>query len=134
MSLWYFIRNTGILINFGMVTLVGFVVGAVISGIMFFNFTQDNLRHFAVLKAIGASPLQLLGMVLLQSAIVGVLGYGIGIGLASGMALASSTFQVKFTPLLLAFSAGGVLIICILSASISLLKVLRLEPAAVFKA
>jgi putative ABC transport system permease protein len=70
----------------------------------------------------------------LQSAIVGVLGYGIGIGLASGMALASSTFQVKFTPLLLAFSAGGVLIICILSASISLLKVLRLEPAAVFKA
>jgi putative ABC transport system permease protein len=50
------------------------------------------------------------------------------------MALASSTFQVKFTPLLLAFSAGGVLIICILSASISLLKVLRLEPAAVFKA
>ena len=134
MSLWYFIRNTGILINFGMVTLVGFVVGAVISGIMFFNFTQDNLRHFAVLKAIGASPLQLLGMVLLQSAIVGVLGYGIGIGLASGMALASSTFQVKFAPLLLAFSAGGVLIICILSASISLLKVLRLEPAAVFKA
>jgi len=134
MSLWYFIRNTGILINFGMITLVGFIVGAVVSGIMFFNFTQDNLRHFAVLKAIGASPRQLLGMVLLQSFIVGVIGYGIGVGLASGMALISSTFQIKFTPALLAFSAGGVVLICILSSVISVLKVLRLEPAAVFKA
>jgi putative ABC transport system permease protein len=134
MSLWYFIRNTGILINFGMITLVGFIVGAVVSGIMFFNFTQDNLRHFAVLKAIGASPRQLLGMVLLQSFIVGVIGYGIGVGLASGMALISPTFQIKFTPTLLVFSAGGVVLICIVSAVISLLKVLRLEPAAVFKA
>jgi len=134
MSLWYFIRNTGILINFGMITLVGFLVGAVVSGIMFFNFTQDNLRHFAVLKAIGASSRQLLGLVLLQSFIVGVIGYGIGIGLASGMALISSVFQIKFTPLLLAFSAGGVIFICILSSVIALLKVLRLEPAAVFKA
>jgi len=132
LSLWYFIKNTGILINFGMITLVGFIVGAVVSGIMFFNFTQDNLRHFAVLKAIGATPRQLLGMVLLQASIVGVIGYGIGIGLASIMAMFSATFQVKFTYPLLAFSAGGVLVICILSAGFSLLKVLRLEPAVVF--
>lgn len=133
LSLWYFIRNTGVLINFGMVTLVGFIVGAVVSGIMFFNFTQDNLRHFAVLKAIGATPRQLLGMVLLQAAIVGAIGYGIGIGLASIMAMLSSTFQVKFTYSLLAFSAGGVLVICLLAAGFSLLRVLRLEPAVVFK-
>lgn len=133
LSLWYFIRNTGVLINFGMVTLVGFIVGAVVSGIMFFNFTQDNLRHFAVLKAIGATPRQLLGMVLLQASIVGAIGYGIGIGLASIMAMFSSTFQVKFTYPLLAFSAAGVLVICLLSAGFSLLKVLRLEPAVVFK-
>jgi putative ABC transport system permease protein len=56
------------------------------------------------------------------------------VGLASGMALISSTFQIKFTPALLAFSAGGVILICILSSVISVLKVLRLEPAAVFKA
>jgi putative ABC transport system permease protein len=134
LSLWYFIKNTGILINFGMITLVGFIVGAVVSGIMFFNFTQDNLRHFAVLKAIGASARQLLGMVLLQATIVGVIGYGIGIGLASIMAMSSSTFQVKFTTGLLAFSAGGVLLICVLAAGFSVVKVLRLEPAVVFKA
>ena len=48
-------------------------VGAVVSGIMFFNFTQDNLRHFAVLKAIGATPRQLLGMVFEPVAPGGVL-------------------------------------------------------------
>jgi putative ABC transport system permease protein len=132
-SLWYFIKNTGILVMFGTMTLVGFVVGAVVSGIMFFNFTQDNLRHFAVLKAIGATPGQLLAMVLTQASIIGVIGYGIGIGLASIMAMSSSTFQVKFTNSLLAFSATGVLLICLFSAGISMLKVLRLEPGEVFK-
>ena len=132
-SLWYFIKNTGILVMFGTMTLVGFVVGAVVSGIMFFNFTQDNLRHFAVLKAIGATPQQLLAMVLTQASIIGIIGYGIGIGLASIMDMTSSTFQVKFTNSLLAFSATGALLICLLSAGISMLKVLRLEPGEVFK-
>ena len=66
-------------------------------------------------------------------AYLGAIGYGIGIGLASIMAMLSSTFQVKFTYTLLAFSASGVLVICLLAAGFSLLKVLRLEPAVVFK-
>lgn len=41
--------------NFGFVVLVGFIVGAAATGRIFYNFTLDNLRHFGVFKAMGAT-------------------------------------------------------------------------------
>jgi putative ABC transport system permease protein len=48
-------RSTGIAVNFGMAIALGFVVGAAIAGQTFYNFTLDNLKYFAALKAMGAS-------------------------------------------------------------------------------
>jgi len=131
----YFIKNTGIPINFGISVLLGFIVGAAIAGQTFYNFTLENLRQFGVLKAMGTSNWTLLRMILLQAVLVGIIGYGMGVGLTAlfGYLMRHSILAFKFPWQLLVFSGVGVSLICMLAAFISILKVIRLEPAIVFK-
>jgi putative ABC transport system permease protein len=131
----YFLKNTGIPINFGISVLLGFIVGAAIAGQTFYNFTLDNLRQFGVLKAMGTSNGVLLRMILLQSLLVGGIGYGIGVGLTAlfGYSMRNTILAFKFPWELLFFSGAGVSLICAFAAIISILKVIRLEPAIVFK-
>lgn len=131
----YFMKNTGIPINFGISITLGFIVGAAIAGQMFHNFTMENLRQFGVLKAMGASNWTLLRMILLQATLVGVVGYGLGVGLTSlfGWAMRNTILAFKFPWQLLVFSGLGVTLICIFAALISIRKVIALEPAVVFK-
>jgi len=131
----YFMTNTGIPINFGMSVLLGFLVGAAIAGQTFYNFTLENLRQFGVLKAMGASNGTLLRMILLQAVLVGSIGYGIGVGLTAwfGYAMRNSILAFKFPWQLLVFSGVGITLICMFAALLSIIKVIRLEPAIVFK-
>jgi len=110
-------------------------VGTIIAGQTFYNFTLDNLRYFGALKAMGASNRQLLGMILMQALLVGAIGYGLGVGIASvmGWCLRNTELSFRLPAPLLGASAGAVMLICILSALLSIRKVMRLEPAIVFK-
>jgi putative ABC transport system permease protein len=131
----YFLKYTGIPINFGISVLLGFIVGTAIAGQTFYNFTLDNLRYFGTLKAMGASNGTLLRMILLQALLVGTIGYGLGVGAASVFGYISRHSELAFLLpwQLLAISAGAVTIICAGSAIISMRKVITLEPAIVFK-
>ncbi|MXS85911.1 ABC transporter permease [Nitrosomonas sp. HPC101] len=131
----YFMKNTGIPINFGISVLLGFMVGAAIAGQTFYNFTLDNLRQFGVLKAMGTSNRVLLQMILLQAVLVGAVGYGLGVGSTAlfGYFMSDTILAFKFTWQLLVFSGVGISLICVFAAIISILKVIRLEPAVVFK-
>jgi len=131
----YFMKNTGIPITFGTSVALGFIVGAAIAGQTFYNFTLENLRQFGVLKAMGASNWTLLRMILLQAVLVGSIGYGLGVGLTAlfGYATRNTILAFKFPWQLLAFGGTGVTLICIFAAIISIRKVIKLEPAIVFK-
>lgn len=131
----YFMKNTGIPINFGIAVILGFLVGTAIAGQTFYNFTLDNLRFFGALKAMGASNLTLLRMILLQSSLVGAIGYGLGVGLAAFMGFATRNTELAFRMpwQLLVITGSAVIIICAASAMLSMYKVFRLEPAIVFK-
>ncbi|MCE9580968.1 MAG: ABC transporter permease [Planctomycetes bacterium] len=131
----YFMKYTGIPINFGIAVLLGFIVGTAIAGQTFFNFTVDNIKYFAALKAMGARDSQLLGMILLQAMIVGAIGWGIGVGAASlfGLLLHDTELSFLLTWQLLTISGFAILVICTLSALISIRTVMRAEPAIVFK-
>jgi putative ABC transport system permease protein len=131
----YFMHNTGIPINFGTSVLLGFIVGAAIAGQTFYNFTLGNLLQFGVLKAMGTSNWILLRMILLQAVLVGSIGYGLGVGLTAlfGHAMRHSILAFRFPWQLLIFSGAGVSLICVFAAMISIIKVIRLEPAIVFK-
>jgi putative ABC transport system permease protein len=131
----YFAKYTGIPINFGISVMLGFIVGTAIAGQTFYNFTLDNLRHFGALKAMGTSNGVLLRMILLQAMTVGVIGYGLGVGVASVFGYASRDSELAFRLpwQLLAITGVAILLICMASSLVSIRKVVQLEPAIVFK-
>lgn len=135
MTMKYFLKYTGIPVNFGMAVLLGFLIGTVIAGQTFYSFTLENIRQFGALKAMGTGNATLLRMILLQSLLAGTIGYGIGVGLASLFGLLTRNTELAFRMpwWVLAASASAVLFICMLSAMLSIRKVMRLEPAIVFK-
>jgi ABC-type antimicrobial peptide transport system, permease component len=135
MTVGYYMKYTGIPINFGISVVLGFIVGTAIAGQTFFNFTLDNLRYFGTLKAMGAGNGMLLRMIVIQAALVGSIGYGLGVGAASAFGWATRHTELAFRMpwQLLVISAGAVVLICIGSALISIAKVMRLEPAIVFR-
>src|SRR5258708_34979158 len=131
----YDAKYTGIPINFGITTLLGFLVGTAIAGQTFYNFTIENLKQFGALKAMGATNVRIVGMILLQATVVGLLGYGMGVGLAAVFGVLTAGGELAFfTPWqLLPITAGAVVLICILSSLLSVRRVIVLEPAVVFR-
>jgi putative ABC transport system permease protein len=134
-TVMYFMKNTGIPINFGIAVVLGFIVGTAIAGQTFYNFTLDNLKQFGALKAMGAGNGTLLRMILLQATITGLIGYGLGVGAAAwiGYAARNSELAFKLPWHLLVVSAVAVVLICVIASLISIRKVMSLEPAIVFK-
>ncbi|MEK6589422.1 MAG: ABC transporter permease, partial [Nitrospinota bacterium] len=114
----YFMKYTGIPVNFGIAVLLGFVVGIAIAGQTFYNFTLDNLRHFGTLKAMGTTNAKLLSMIILQAMIVGSIGYGIGVGAATlfGYMVKGSELAFRLPWQILAITGLAMAFICILSA------------------
>ena len=131
----YWMRETGIPINFGTAIVLGFFVGVAVAGQMFYNFVLDNLKYFGAMKAMGASRKTLLGMVFLQASTIAVLGFGLGIGMTSafGLTVPGERLAFRMTWHIPLIAAGAVIIICTASAAIGMWRVLRLDPADVFK-
>lgn len=134
-NLDYWMSNTGILINFGITVMLGFIVGAAIAGQTFYGFVLESLRHYAVLKAMGVTNGLIVRLVLLQAATIGFIGYGIGVGLTAlfGTNLQDSVLAFKMPPILLLFAASGILVIITFSALLGIRKVTSVDPARVFR-
>jgi putative ABC transport system permease protein len=132
----YFMRRTGIIINFSITVGLGFIVGCAIAGQTFYSFTLENLNQFGSLKAMGLSNTRIVGMVLFQALVVGVLGYCLGVGLAAlfGELVPRFTRLAFYMPWqVLVITAGSVAFIVTISSLLSIRKVLVLEPAVVFR-
>ncbi len=136
LTMWYTLLKTGILINFGITVGLGFVIGLLVCGQTFFTYVSDNARLFAALKALGLSNARLLGMIFTQVVVLGLLGFGLGAGIASisgrFMGLAGVGFHLSWQ--LLVGACVGIMLICLASATLAALRILRLEPGIVFKA
>ena len=130
----YILNTTGILVNFGLAVALGVLIGSLVAGQTFYNFTLDNLRHYGALKAMGVSNRQLVLMVLLQAGTVAVLGYAIGAGLgcAMGWIVASQGLAFSMPWQVPGFAFLAIVSVCALAAWLSLRRVFRLEPAVVF--
>jgi putative ABC transport system permease protein len=134
--MWY-IRNTGIPINFGITVAIALIVGTVVAGQTFYLFTIENLKQFGALKAIGVTNLRITGMILLQAFVVGAIGYCLGIAMtAAFFDLTQSNLDLRgfrLLPQIMTGTAAVVFFIVILASLMSIRKVLVLEPAVVFR-
>ena len=132
----YYMEKTGIPVNFGITVLLGFFVGTAIAGQTFYLFTVENIRQFGALKAMGTSNRTILLMVLSQALHVGLIGYGVGVGLAAafGWWSGQTTRLSFFMPWqVLALTAAAVFVIVLVASVLSIRKVLVVDPAIVFR-
>jgi putative ABC transport system permease protein len=131
----YILEKTGILINFGLAVGLGLVIGLLIAAQTLYNFTLDNLRHFGALKAMGAGNGRLVRMMVVQVCTVGAIGYGIGLGAACvlGWVIVKTDLAFLMTWHIPVLAACALACILFLAGSLSLIRVIRLEPAIVFK-
>jgi putative ABC transport system permease protein len=136
-TIWYYIRNTGIPVNFGITVSIALIVGAVVTGQTFYLFVLENLKQFGALKAIGVTNWRITGMVLLQAYVVGVFGYCIGIAMTAALIEATKdNLDLRgyyLLPQVMGGVAVAILLIVGLASIISVRRVLVLEPAVVFR-
>ena len=137
-SIYYVAENTGIPINFGLTVLLGFIVGAAIVGLTFSLFIRDNIKQFGALKAIGVTNAKIRGMVALQAAWIGVIGYAIGIAIATAFIAIgganSDTFMGFYTPWQILVGVAAVVAVMVFGTGfLALRRVLKTEPAEVFR-
>lgn len=135
-TIWWYVRNTGIPINVGVIVGIGLLVGVAISGQTFFSFVLENSRHLAAMKAMGTSTWTLCQMLIVQSLAVGLVGYGIGLGLVSF--IGNAVLRLGKVPFLLLWQLPvatlvAVIGISILAALLGIWRVTRIEPAIVFR-
>jgi putative ABC transport system permease protein len=137
LTMTYYLKHTGIPINFGTTVLLAFLVGCAIAGQTFYLFTVENLKQFGALKAMGMSDRAVVGMILTQGLVVGGIGYGLGIGLATVFGI----FLQRAMPLLAFFLPWQVvvltgvliLVIVVLCSLLCIRRALVVEPAIVFQ-
>ncbi|MBI1190197.1 MAG: FtsX-like permease family protein [Tepidisphaera sp.] len=131
----YIIRTTDIIGQVGLMTMIAMSVGIGVTGLLLYMFTNDNIRYYAMLMAVGASRRTLLSMVIGQAAFAGAVGYGLGVGLSAVLGRLMSVINLPFRmlPISLGVSAVMVLVVCVVASLLSVRGVFRIEPGIVFK-
>lgn len=131
----WMIQNSPIPFVVGLIVGIGFLVGIVVAGQTFYTFVLENSRYLGALKAMGASNMRLAQMTITQALVVGVTGYGIGMGLLS---LFFRALPEGKAPLLLrwevaAFVFGAVFLIISFASLMGIRRIASIEPAIVFR-
>ncbi|WP_295422237.1 ABC transporter permease [Sulfurovum sp.] len=131
---WYLVNSEDVG-DMAAMLILAMTVGFGVTGVMLYMFTYENLKQYAVFKAMGASPSMLLGMIFIQAGVGALFGAGMGIGMCAIVGKSVSIMldypfrMMWFTPI---FGILGVLIVSLTAAAISARPVLKLEPGVVF--
>ena len=130
---WYLVNSEDVGDVGAMLTLA-MTVGFGVTAVLLYIFTTENLKQYAVLKAMGATSTTVAGDDLRAGRCLRPHRHGTGPRSVRHRRpiVASQGFPFRmmwFTPLV-----GGlmVFVVCVLAALISARSVLKLEPAAVF--
>lgn len=132
----YYNTDTSMPAIFGITILFGIIVGTIISAQTFYTFVLENLRQFGTFKALGTSNKTLIKMILIQSLVMATISYFIGMGLMTFLASLCVgddmlQFGVPIPLMLLAFFA--VVGASVFASLFGMMKVIKLEPAMVFR-
>ncbi len=131
----YYLKNTGIPINFGFTVLLGLLIGAAIAGLIFYNFVTDNLKYLALFAAMGASTWRLVMMSLLQALWIAFLGWGMGSGSSALIGFLSRNSELSYHLSWEIFLGAGIviLVICIAALLVSIARIFKIELGSMFK-
>ena len=132
----YWSSRTGVGASFFTTAVLGIIVGLVVVGQILYSGTLQYIREYGTLKAMGARNSAVVKVILSQAMISAALGFAVGAPLAMGMraAMKGANLTVALSPQLYAATLALTVVMCAFAALLSIVKVLRLDPASVFKA
>jgi len=131
----YWSERTGVGVGFFMTAMMGVIVGLVVVGQILYNGTLEHIREYGTMKAMGAENASIVRVILYQALLSAALGLVLGgaLAVAARGGLRAANLNVVLGPGLLVGTAVLTAAMCALAAMLSILKVLRLDPASVFK-
>ena len=131
----YWSSRTGVGAGFFTTAVLGIIVGFVVVGQILYSGTLQYIREYGTLKAMGAKNSAVVKVILSQAMISATLGFAVGAPLAIAMrvAMKGANLTVALFPALYAATAAITAVMCAFAALLSIVKVLRLDPASVFK-
>jgi putative ABC transport system permease protein len=121
-----------------LVVFIGLIVGAVVMGLTIYSATLEKIREYGVMKAIGVTNNKLFRIVFQQALIISVFGFIAGIilfyltKLITFFAVPTVNFDIGLS--IYFFIFGLTILISILSSSIPILRISKIDPASVFRA
>jgi len=130
---WNGATPIGYIFAFG--AIMGFVVGAIIVYQILFADVSEHLNEYATLRAMGFKNRFVSGIVLQEAAILAVLGFLPGLGVAwwlYGKAAAATNLPLYITQDRIVLVFLLTLAMCAISGLLAMRKVRRLDPADVF--
>lgn len=121
----------------GILTVIGFAVGAAVVGLTIYTATVERIREFGVMKAVGASASYLYRIVFTQSLILTASGFVLGVGSALLVARAAESGVPDFTTEFRLADLSAVFLLAslmaVLASFIPIRRVLGVDPASVFR-
>ena len=131
----YWSTRTGVGAGFFTTAVLGIIVGFVVVGQILYSGTLQYIREYGTLKAMGARNSAVVRVILSQAMISAALGFVVGAPLAMVMraAMKGANLTVALSPALYTVTAAITAVMCAFAALLSIVKVLRLDPASVFK-
>ena len=134
-TIYTVLKSSGIAISFGTLILFALIVGFVIIGLTLYSSAIDRIKDYGTLKAIGAKNSYIRNLIITQALIFAVVGFIIGTllveGFRKGLASAGTLFDF---PLWLRFVFFIVtLLIALFGSSFAIRRIIKLEPAQVFR-
>ena len=127
----YWLLESGAGVGAGVASLLGLLVGAVVTSQTLSAAILASLKEYATLRALGVSNASLRNVVLEQAAWIGLVGLGLTAVLATGVGVAADAHNVamRFPPWLVAGTAATVLAIALASGLVALRPLFRADPA-----
>lgn len=117
---------------------ISFLVGLAVLSLTIYSATIEQAREYAIMKALGASPLWLYRVVLSQSAIIATLGFGSGVGLAFVINRVAGDVVPQFITYIrwqdVAIVLGVAAVMSFVASYLPINRVARVDPASVFRA
>jgi putative ABC transport system permease protein len=130
-SHWLFRTGAGIALILG--TILGVVIGVVIEAQTLYSATLDHIKEFAVLRMLGSSTSYIYRILLAQAALISLAGFALGtlcVVLVERWSQ-QTALPMVVPPLLCVAMLVVSLAIGAFSAITAVVKVLRIDPAAI---
>ncbi len=129
----YFLVRSPVGLVFGMGSLVAAVIGAAIVAVTLYSTAVDRARDYGTLKAIGARRRDLLLLLLVQAWLFAAAGYAVGIAAFYAVRQLFPALPMVAPPALVLGIGGAALVSCTAASVAAIRRVLRLDPALVFR-